>query len=113
NQDRIADFHFPTSKKALIIFVRNPELGKCKTRLAKTIGDEAALEIYKRLLLHTANVSKGIVADRFVFYSETIQKKDIWDETFFRKKLQSEGDLGMKMETAFLELFQIGYEKVV
>ncbi|HEX9827209.1 MAG TPA: glycosyltransferase, partial [Flavobacteriaceae bacterium] len=40
------DFHFPTSKKALIIFTRNPELGQCKTRLAKTIGDEAALKIY-------------------------------------------------------------------
>lgn len=113
NQDRIADFHFPTSKKALIIFVRNPELGKCKTRLAETIGDEAALEIYKHLLSHMVAVSKNITADRFVFYSETIPKNDMWDETIFRKKLQIEGDLGEKMETAFLELFQMGYEKVI
>ena len=48
------DFHFPTSKKALIIFTRNPVLGTCKTRLAKTIGDENALEVYKLLLNHTA-----------------------------------------------------------
>ena len=40
------DFYFPTSKKALIIFTRNPELGKVKTRLAKSVGDESALEIY-------------------------------------------------------------------
>ncbi len=39
------DFHFPTSKKALIIFTRNPELGKVKTRLAKSVGDESALKI--------------------------------------------------------------------
>ncbi len=113
NQDMIANFYFPTSKNALIIFARNPELGKCKTRLAETVGDETALEIYKHLLLHTSNVAKNIPADRFVFYSETIQKNDIWDETIFRKKAQSEGDLGVKMENAFLELFQMGYDKVI
>ena len=52
------DFYYPTSKKALIIFTRNPELGKVKTRLAKTIGDEAALEIYKFLLSHTEKITK-------------------------------------------------------
>ena len=60
-------------KNALVIFTRNPELGKCKTRLAKVIGDKSALEIYKYLLQHTANVSKEVDADRFVFYSESIQ----------------------------------------
>jgi len=44
------NFYLPNSKNALIIFTRNPELGKCKTRLAKTIGNEAALKIYKYLL---------------------------------------------------------------
>ena len=33
------------SKNLLIIFTRNPELGKVKTRLAKSIGDENALTI--------------------------------------------------------------------
>ena len=47
---------------ALIIFTRNPELGKCKTRLAKAIGDEEALKIYKHLLQHTANVAKKVDA---------------------------------------------------
>ncbi|OYX26153.1 MAG: glycosyltransferase [Flavobacteriales bacterium 32-35-8] len=112
-QESISDFHFPTSKNALIIFVRNPELGKCKTRLAETIGNKAALEIYKQLLLHTANISKNIEADKFVFYSENIQKNDIWDNHVFRKKLQMEGDLGMKMAHAFSEIFQMGYEKVI
>ncbi|WP_100610086.1 TIGR04282 family arsenosugar biosynthesis glycosyltransferase [Confluentibacter lentus] len=113
NQDMVSNAHFPTSKNALIIFTRNPELGKCKTRLAETIGDEAALEIYKQLLIHTSDVAKSITTDRFVFYSEAIQKNDIWDEDIFRKKLQIEGDLGEKMEHAFLDLFQMGFEKVV
>ncbi len=39
--------------EALMIFVRNPELGKVRTRLAATTGQEKALEIYQGLLAHT------------------------------------------------------------
>ena len=107
------DFHFPTSKKALIIFTRNPELGKCKTRLAATIGDESALEIYKYLLQHTAKLSEKVKADKYLFYSESIKREDIWDATIFNKKLQQGNDLGERMENAFTELFELGYEKVI
>ncbi|MCK0114610.1 TIGR04282 family arsenosugar biosynthesis glycosyltransferase [Gelidibacter sp. F63206] len=106
------DFHFPTSKKALIIFTRNPELGKCKTRLAQTIGDENALEVYKFLLNHTASIAKEVKADHYVFYSENIIKDDLWDVGTFRKKLQKGDDLGQRMQNAFVELFEMGYEKV-
>src|SRR5690606_38766135 len=77
NKELAFSFHFPTSKKALIIFTRNPELGKCKTRLAKSIGDEAALTIYKYLLQHTAIITAPVSADKFVFYSENILENDI------------------------------------
>lgn len=113
DQDQVANFYFPTSKSALIIFTRNPELGKCKTRLAKTIGKESALEIYKHLLKHTAETAKNVSVDRYVFYSEAIQKEDIWNSDFFKKKLQEGSDLGERMENAFSELFQLGYEKVL
>lgn len=89
---------------ALIIFTRNPELGKCKTRLAKTVGNQSALDVYKYLLQHTANVSKQVNTERFVFYSETISIKDIWEDSYFQKKLQKGNDLGERMENAFLEL---------
>ncbi|MEM5563861.1 TIGR04282 family arsenosugar biosynthesis glycosyltransferase [Psychroserpens sp. AS72] len=113
DQDLIANFHFPTSQKAIIIFTRNPELGKCKTRLAKTIGDEAALEVYKHLLKHTANVAQKVKADRYVFYSEDINTKDIWSEDRFNKKLQYGNDLGERMYNAFIDLLQSGYKKVI
>ena len=45
------------NKNLLLIFTRNPELGKVKTRLAKTVGDETALEIYKFLLQKTREIS--------------------------------------------------------
>lgn len=95
---------------ALIIFTRNPELGKVKTRLAKTIGDEKALEVYTHLLLHTMNQTRLLTCDKFVFYDTSIIKNDIWPETIYHKKIQSGEDLGGKMYRAFELLFNMGYK---
>ena len=99
--------------RALIIFTRNPELGKCKTRLAKSIGNEAALNIYKYLLEHTADVVKKVDAQRFVFYSENIQDNDIWDTNYFQKQLQKGNDLGERMEHAFNMLLSKKFKKII
>ncbi len=107
------DFHFPTSKKALIIFTRNPELGKVKTRLAKTVGDESALNIYKFLIKHTAEITKDLNVDKYVFYSEEIHKDDAWDSDIFRKRLQNGNDLGARMHNAFVEIFGMGYAMAI
>ena len=107
------DFHFHTSKKALIIFARTPELGKVKTRLAKSVGDESALNIYKFLLKHTAEITEKLSVDKYVFYSENIHRDDIWNPDIFRKKLQSGNDLGERMQNAFSEMFGMGYKKVM
>lgn len=88
-------------------------MGKCKTRLAKTLGDQAALNIYKYLLQHTVNVSKKVNATRYVFYSETIPQNDIWDCTYFNKMLQKGNNLGERMQNAFEYLFHSGYKNVL
>lgn len=98
---------------ALLIFTRNPELGKVKTRLAKTIGDEKALVVYKDLLLHTLAQTSSVDCDRFVFYDTAIIEDDIWPAAFYQKKLQSNGDLGQRMHHAFEILFKIGYQNCI
>lgn len=100
------------NKNAIILFTKNPELGKVKTRLAKTIGDERALEIYKKLLTHTQSIVDPIDADKFVFYSDTINDNDQWNNADYHKKLQFNGDLGQRMSAAFQEVFSLGYESV-
>jgi len=97
----------------LIIFTRNPELGKCKTRLAATIGDHAALEVYMFLLDHTAKITKDLKVDKEVHYSNTIGKTDIWDTKHFTKKVQYGNDLGERMENAFADGFSKGYKNIV
>ncbi|MAZ27442.1 MAG: glycosyltransferase [Cytophagaceae bacterium] len=108
-----ADFHFPSSDKLLIIFTRNPELGKCKTRLAATVGDEAALEIYTFLLKHTAAITNALHADKQVHYSEKIRAHDLWDETIYEKKLQQGDDLGERMHNAASSGFKNGFRRII
>ena len=101
------------SKNLLIIFTKNPELGKCKTRLAKSIGDISALEVYKKLLQQTAKVTQDLSADKVVFYNIEPIDQDDFSSTYFSKKTQRGDDLGEKMSNAFQEGFQNNYEKVV
>jgi rSAM/selenodomain-associated transferase 1 len=98
---------------ALLIFTRNPELGKVKTRLAKTIGDADALQVYKDLLQHTMEQTKTIDCDKFVFYDSAIVEGDIWNEEVYQKRIQSNGDLGDKMQAAFEHLFSLDYNNCI
>jgi rSAM/selenodomain-associated transferase 1 len=98
--------------KLVIVFAKNPELGKCKTRLAESIGDEKALEIYKKLIKHTAKTLSKVNANRAVFYSEEIQNQDFWDDEIFQKQVQTQGHLGQKMQAAFDWGFHKGYKQV-
>jgi len=97
----------------LMVFVRNPQLGTVKTRLATTVGDKVALEIYIELMRHTAEVTHKVSADKKVFYSEKIEKNDVWTEMNFSKALQTKGTLGQRMENAFRTAFEKGYKKVL
>ncbi len=97
----------------LMIFAKNPELGKVKTRLAKTIGNEKALMIYLKLLEHTHAVADKVFADKAIFYSNKVQDFDILDYYKFPKFLQKGKDLGERMERAFGQAFAQNYDKVV
>jgi len=101
------------NKNLIITFTRNPELGKVKSRLAAGIGQQAALEVYIKLLEHTENVIKQIDCDKAVYYSVKIRNNDIWDSSLFQKHQQHGNDLGERMQNAFKKGFDEGYEKIV
>src|SRR5687768_6683080 len=98
---------------ALIIFVRNPVLGKVKTRLAETLGAENAVKIYNKLLQHTHDITKDIVAEKYIFYADYMNNEDLWENEIYRKEMQSGLDLGERMKNAFELLFDKGYKEIV
>ena len=85
----------------LIIFIKNPKLGKVKTRLAVTVGDEKALSIYKKLLDFTQKLAISLSCERMLFYSDEIEINDNWSNVFFKKNKQHGNDLGERMKNAF------------
>lgn len=101
------------SNPALIIFVKNPEKGKVKTRLAKDIGDEKAVDIYKKLLQHTYNITHELSVEKYVYYGGYIDWNDMWDLDIYNKRIQVEEDLGGRMIHAFGELYEREHDKVL
>lgn len=100
-------------KELLMIFARNPEKGKVKKRLARTVGEENALRIYQELLAHTARVITPLDLDKQVLYSEHLPEKDPFGLSVHRRGLQKGEELGERMATAFRDAFSEGYERVV
>lgn len=101
------------SEELLIIFAKNPVKGRVKTRLAKEIGDKAALDIYEFLLNHTCKVTKNLQIDKVIYYAENLPQKDIFDPEIFSKQLQFGKDLGEKMENAFKDAFAKNYKRII
>ncbi|MEY4902229.1 MAG: hypothetical protein RLZZ292_44 [Bacteroidota bacterium] len=88
---------------SLLIFIKNPILGKVKTRLAATVGNDEALAIYTILLNYTRRLTEQVKAARFLFYSDFVAENDGWATTHFIKKVQHGNDLGDRMFHAFEE----------
>ncbi|MFX1457537.1 MAG: TIGR04282 family arsenosugar biosynthesis glycosyltransferase [Promethearchaeota archaeon] len=94
------------NKNALIILLRNPQLGCVKTRLAAEIGDEGALRVYNALLEHTRLITSEIDSSRLLFYSNFIDNNDSWDEKLYTKFLQEGNSFGIRMCRAFKAAFK-------
>lgn len=101
------------STTALVIFVRNPISGQVKTRLAKDIGDERALEIYLQLLQHTLKITRGLSFRKFVYYADEVSDYDLWSVPGYTKRKQNGVDLGERMLNSFKELFNQGFTRII
>ena len=86
-------------KESLLIFIKNPKLGSVKTRLAQSIGKEAALRIYEALIQKTLSVARASSSQKILFFDT---KKLDWGETSMLQKQNK--DLGERMADAFLQV---------
>lgn len=102
----------PSHNNGLIVFIKNPQLGKVKTRIAKDLGDADALLIYMSLLEHTRKVVSNVDALKYLYYSNWIVENDKWPNEKFAKNLQEGNSLGERMAHAFAHTFQ-NHNKVI
>ncbi len=99
------------NKNLLIVFVKNIILGKVKTRLAKTIGNDKAFFVYKELVKITEDATQEIKnCDIHIYFSDVVIKTK-W--LGFEKFVQEGENLGVKMQNAINNGFEYGYKKVL
>ena len=99
----------------LMIFLKYPEPGKVKTRLAGSIGDEQACLYYRDFVETIFKNTRSFNYVRHVFYSPKDKSKEI--ENWLGSQevyCEQEGEcLGERQANAFEEAFSQGAAKVV
>ena len=98
------------NKQLVIVFVKNLKLGNVKTRLAKSIGNEAAFQVYKELVFVTEKVTSTLHADKRIYFSDAIVEEQ-WPGVY--KVVQEGENLGDRMKNAFNQGFKDGYKHIV
>lgn len=109
--------------ECLIFYVKSPKEGYVKTRLARDIGNEHAVALYRCFIMDLTDTLKKLSQDVILCYSpknaEAIFRSwlgndfDSWLGHGFHYVPQSDGDLGMRMKKSFEQAFENGYERAV
>lgn len=105
-------------ENSLIVFIKYPEFGKVKTRLAQNMGDEFAYKFYESCVNYTLSEinkidSKNIEVN--LFFSSLAPEKKIekWNEEKFNIYEQNGIDLGERMQNAFRTIFNNSCKKAI
>lgn len=93
------------AESALIVFLRLPERGKVKTRIASTEGETNALMIYMELLSITFKMVAQLDMPVYLFFEGGLPLESERN-TAYSYHLQSGEDLGGKMADAFSKVLQ-------
>lgn len=100
----------------ILFFVKYPEPGEVKTRLAEEATPELAAEFYKVFVQEKlAELEAGCDHDIIVFFTPEQNGKAMpdWLGPDYRYLAQKGAELGRRMENAFREAFFMGYERVI
>lgn len=102
---------------AVLVFVRAPEMGRVKTRLAAEIGARAALRVYRRLAEHTLTEARALGPGVAVRIHHTPADAGgavrAWLGDGPAYLPQADADLGGRMRAAFAAAFGEGFRRVV
>jgi rSAM/selenodomain-associated transferase 1 len=104
--------------ECLIIFTRYPQPGKTKTRMIPLLGPEGAANLQRQMTESTINQVKKLkinysLSVEVYFAGGDLQLMESWLGYDINYRPQSEGDLGMRMASAFADSFATGMTEVI
>jgi len=99
----------------LIILCKYPEMGNVKTRIAKTLGETFAFELYNAFLEDVFSVSNNLDSDKIIALNINECKKfEDGEINLPFEIINQEGkDIGERMYNAFIHAFSLGYKRAV
>lgn len=105
-------------ENSLIVFIKNPEFGKVKTRLSQTLGDEFAYKFYESCVNYTLSEvykldKKNVDVNLFFSSLAPESKIEKWNNEKFNIYKQNGIDLGERMQNAFKAIFNNGSKKAI
>lgn len=110
-----------------MVFVKWPEPGRVKTRIAQVVGNERAAEIYRELVRRVLENFRPVFdqVERVWFVFDPVERESQlrqwlggeaktagWDLRRVEYHPQVQGDLGARLRGAFEAAFAAGYESV-
>jgi rSAM/selenodomain-associated transferase 1 len=109
-------------RRAVLVFLKLPVAGRVKTRLAATLGDVRAVEVYRRLVERVfTNLAVADIDEVRVMYDPPDEEEKIrhWLAPIIENVAtaveffpQSSGDLGDRLAAGFSQAFEEGSDAV-
>lgn len=101
--------------RCLLFFIKNPEKGKVKTRLASVMGDHLAVLLYREFILKILETLKSGNSPFYIFFYPKSSLKVLkeWLGGHYRYMPQKGKDLGERMKNGFREIFALGFRRVI
>ncbi|BDQ35127.1 TIGR04282 family arsenosugar biosynthesis glycosyltransferase [Pseudodesulfovibrio portus] len=104
------------NKNCVLFFIKYPEPGRVKTRLAEESTPEQAAAFYRAFVEEKlAELEAGVDGDVVVFFTPESRRDAVrdWLGKGRRYVAQKGADLGRRMENGFREAFFMGYQRGV
>src|SRR5262245_60573232 len=99
------------------IFVKRPEPGQVKTRLAAALGEESACKVYTAFVVDLAERFRAFADRRILCYAPNNDEARWYFGQLacgsFKIWPQPEASLGKRMERFFVEQFAAGRKRVI
>ena len=100
--------------KAVIVFLKAPEQGRVKTRLAKKLNKGLVIDLYKAFVIDILDAAHPNGTPEIFYYPQHRKKMIVdWLGQRYPYTCQAGSDLGERMVSAFEKTFNKGYDKAV
>jgi len=101
--------------RCLLFFVKYPEKGKVKSRLASVIGDEPAAKLYRDFIIQMLSTLKTGDFPLYIclYPKNALKGLKEWLGNKHHYIPQKGKELGERMRNGFMEAFSMGHKRVV